>query len=78
MVDGHRPELSFRTGSRCTSGGCVEVAALPDGGAAMRGTRDRTREPLTFDEQEWADFVSGVKNGEFDFMTTDSAEPSRP
>jgi hypothetical protein len=45
----------------------VEVAPLPDGGAVVRSTKDRTREPLTFDRQEWADFVSGVKNGEFDF-----------
>jgi hypothetical protein len=45
----------------------VEVAPLPDGGAVVRDTKDRTREPLTFTGQEWADFVSGVKSGEFDF-----------
>jgi hypothetical protein len=31
-----------------------------------------------FDRQEWADFVSGVKNGEFDFDTTDSVEAPMP
>lgn len=61
------PTLVYRTSSRCSSGGCVEVAPLPDGGAVVRGTKDRTREPLTFDRQEWAAFVWGVKNGEFDF-----------
>jgi hypothetical protein len=61
------PTLPFRTSSRCGSGGCVEVAPLPDGGAVVRDTKDRTREPLTFNGQEWADFVAGVKNGEFDF-----------
>jgi hypothetical protein len=71
-----RPTLMFRTSSRCSQGGCVEVAPLPDGGAVVRNTRDRTREPLTFDKQEWADFVSGVKNGEFDFGTADSVEAS--
>ncbi len=70
--------LMYRTSSRCSSGGCVEVAPLPDGGAVVRGTKDRTREPLTFDRQEWADFVSGVKNGEFDFKTTDSGEAPAP
>jgi hypothetical protein len=45
----------------------VEVAPLPDGGAVVRDTKDRTREPLTFDRQEWADFIAGAKNGEFDF-----------
>jgi uncharacterized protein DUF397 len=71
-----RPTLRYRTSSRCTGGGCVEVAPLPDGGAVVRNTKDRAREPLTFDKQEWADFVVGVKNGEFDFMTTVSAEAS--
>jgi len=61
------PTLAYRTSSWCSSGGCVEVAPLPDGGAVVRDTKDRTREPLTFDRQEWIDFVSGVKNGEFDF-----------
>ncbi len=59
--------LLYRKSSRCTTGGCVEVAPLPDGGAVVRDTKDRKREPLTFDRQEWLDFVSGVKNGEFDF-----------
>jgi hypothetical protein len=45
----------------------VEVAPLPNGGAVVRDSKDRTREPLSFDAHEWADFVSGVKNGEFDF-----------
>jgi hypothetical protein len=45
----------------------VEVAALPDGGAVVRDTKDRTRDPLTFTGQEWAEFISGAKNGEFDF-----------
>lgn len=67
MADSLRPELLFRTSSRCTSGGCVEVAPVPDGGAVVRDTKDRSREPLIFDGPEWADFISGVKNGEFDF-----------
>lgn len=67
MTVAYHPTLLFRTSSRCSKGGCVEVAPLPDGGAVMRNTKDRSREPLTFDRREWADFVSGVKNGEFDF-----------
>jgi hypothetical protein len=62
-----RPTWGYRMSSRCTGGGCVEVAPLPDGGAAVRDTKDRAREPFMFDRQEWVDFVSGVKNGEFDF-----------
>jgi Domain of unknown function (DUF397) len=63
----YHPTLLFRTSSRCSKGACVEVAPLPDGGVVVRNSKDRTREPLMFDEHEWADFVSGVKNGEFDF-----------
>jgi hypothetical protein len=59
--------LLFRTSSRCSKGCCVEVAPLPNGGAVVRDSKDRAREPLSFDAHEWADFVSGVKNGEFDF-----------
>lgn len=59
--------LLFRTSSRCSHGGCVEVAPLPKGGAVVRDSKDRTREPLMFDGQEWADFIAGVRLGEFDF-----------
>jgi hypothetical protein len=43
----------------------VEVALLPDGAVIMRGSKDHIRF-LTCDKQEWFQFVSGVKNGEFD------------
>ncbi len=56
----------FRTSSRCSKGECVEVAPLPGGGAAVRDTKDRAV-TLVFDAGEWADFVAGVRNGEFDF-----------
>jgi len=68
-----RPTLRYRISSRCTGGACVEVAPLPDGGAAVRNTKDRAREPLTFDRQEWIDFVYAVKNGEFDFENYSSS-----
>jgi hypothetical protein len=79
MAEAPRPGLLFRRSSRCTSGGCVEVARLPDGGAVVRDTKDRSREPLRFDRQEWNDFVLGVKNGDFDFehLTSNQAAPPR-
>ena len=67
MTAAYHPTLLFRTSSRCSKGGCVEVAPLPEGGAVVRDSKDRARAPLTFDAHEWADFLSGVKNGEFDF-----------
>jgi hypothetical protein len=42
------------------------VALLPDGGAAVRHSRDRISEPLMFTKHEWYRFVSGVQNGHFD------------
>jgi hypothetical protein len=67
MTPSPRPDLRYRTSSRCSKGACVEVAPLPGGGASVRDTKDRNRPPLVFDADEWADFVAGVKIGEFDF-----------
>ena len=46
---------------------CVEVALLPDGGAAVRDTKDKGSGPiLRFSSTEWDAFVAGAKDGEFD------------
>jgi hypothetical protein len=47
-------------------GGCVEAAYLPDGGVALRDTKDRTKAAHVYTRDEWQAFVTGVKNGEFD------------
>ncbi len=66
MADMLRPELLFRSSRRCSTGGCVEVALLPDGSAAVRDSGDRTRAPLMVTKQEWCRFVSDLKNDQFD------------
>jgi uncharacterized protein DUF397 len=48
------------------SGACVEVAHLPDGGVAVRDSKDRSNAPHVYTRREWQAFVIGVKNGEFD------------
>ena len=54
---------STRSGA---NGSCVEVATnLPDG-VAVRDTKDRDGGTLIFTREEWAAFVSGVRNGQFD------------
>jgi hypothetical protein len=61
--------LSWRKSSYSNGGGgaCVEVADLPDGGRAVRDTKDHGRGPvLWFTAAEWAAFTQGVKDGEFD------------
>jgi hypothetical protein len=46
---------------------CVETAVLPDGGRALRDTKDRGNGPvLFFTADEWTAFTEGVRLGEFD------------
>lgn len=45
---------------------CVEVAFLPDGGVAIRDTKDRSVAPHRYTAAEWDAFVAGVRAGEFD------------
>jgi hypothetical protein len=46
--------------------GCVEVAHLPEGGVALRDTKDRTKTAHVYTRDEWQAFLLGAKNGEFD------------
>jgi hypothetical protein len=47
-------------------GDAVEIARLPDGGAAMRRAGDPHAEPHVYTAAEWEAFVKGVAAGEFD------------
>jgi hypothetical protein len=67
MDDTRDSDLVWGSSSFCPSGsGCVEIAALPDGGAAIRDGKDPAGPRLLFDAAEWAAFVAAVKAGEFD------------
>ena len=46
--------------------GCVEVAVLPEGGVAVRDTKDRSLAPHHYPAADWTAFLSGVRAGEFD------------
>jgi hypothetical protein len=49
------------------SGNCVEVATNLPGIVAVRDTKDNGNGPvLIFTPAEWAAFVGGTKDGEFD------------
>lgn len=48
------------------NGNCVEVAALPDGGVAVRDSKDPDGPTLRFTAAEWFAFADGVAAGEFD------------
>jgi hypothetical protein len=47
-------------------GACVEVAVLPDGGRAVRDSKDPGGPNLAFAADEWRAFTAGMKTGEFD------------
>lgn len=54
---------STRSGS---SGNCVEVADNLPGVIGVRDSKDPAGPALIFTPEEWAAFVGGVKDGEFD------------
>jgi hypothetical protein len=59
--------VSTRTGSG--SGNCVEAGPLLDGSGrvAVRHSRQRDGAVIVYTPAEWAAFVGGIKDGEFDF-----------
>jgi hypothetical protein len=60
-------DLQWRKPGGCPNGSaCVEVAALPGGGAAVRDGKNPQGPELVFDAVEWAAFLAGAKAGEFD------------
>jgi Domain of unknown function (DUF397) len=42
-------------------GNCVETAKLPNGGMAVRDTKNRDGGMLTFDRLAWSEFIAAVK-----------------
>lgn len=48
------------------SGNCVEAARLPAGEVAVRNSRFPDGPALIFTQAEWAAFLLGARDGEFD------------
>lgn len=44
---------------------CVEIADLPDGGRAVRDSKDKSGPVLRFTAGEWRAFILGANAGEF-------------
>ena len=58
--------LTWRKSTRSGAAGhCVEVAESPST-IYVRDSKDVAGPVLRFAAPEWADFVTGVRNGEFD------------
>ena len=58
------PSHAWRTSSACSFGNCVEVS-FSEGSVVVRSTRDPRRQ-VEFTVAEWATFMVGAKDGEFD------------
>jgi Domain of unknown function (DUF397) len=46
-------------------GACIEVAALGDGGRAVRDSKNSAGPTLSFTTAAWAAFTTGIRTGEF-------------
>ena len=46
--------------STATSGNCVEVAVLPDGGRAVRDSKDPDGAMLTLSIDQWRELAEGM------------------
>jgi predicted secreted Zn-dependent protease len=58
--------LAWRRSRRCSNGTCVEVAT--DGRQIfVRDSKNSRNAVLAFTPEEWAAFVGGVREGDFDF-----------
>jgi hypothetical protein len=63
--------LEWRKASAsAVTGNCVELAPLPNGGVAVRDSKDQHGPVLKFTKDEWAAFVSGMTAGEFESLTS--------
>jgi hypothetical protein len=59
-------QITFRKSSYSSqAGNCVEVGALPDGGLAVRDSKDPEGGILTFSAAAFTSFVRSLSRGEF-------------
>lgn len=59
--------VEWRRSARSVAGdNCVEIAFLPEGHVAMRDGKNPDGPALIFTAGEWAAFVAGANDGEFD------------
>jgi hypothetical protein len=61
-----KPPPGWYKSSFCGNGACVEVARVGDEFLVRDSKGGEGGNFLTFDRNEWAEFVNGVRAGEFD------------
>jgi len=67
VVCGSTGEPTWRKAKRCDSGQCVEMARRGES-ILIRSSVDHDGTYITLSGDEWQEFLSGVKNGDFDSL----------
>ncbi len=62
----------FKSSLSFAMSNCVEVAQLGNGHIGVRDSKNPNGGMLRFTPAEWAAFLGGVRNGEFDALTGQS------
>ena len=58
-------EPQWRMANRCDGGQCVEIGVLNDT-VLIRNSADQDGGRLSLSRDEWQEFVTGIKDGDFD------------
>ena len=62
--------------SASSTGGCVEIAHLPEDGVAVRDTKDRAKTPHVFNRHEWECFLIVPRTASSTSPAKDRPRPS--
>ncbi len=65
-MDDLSPALWQKSPFSNSTGECLEVAGLGDGGRVVRDSKNPTGPALSFPPAQWAAFTAGVRDGAFD------------
>lgn len=60
-----RRSLTWHTALNCNGGACIQVAANAQE-VLIANSRKRRSPVLTYTHHEWQEFMTGVKQGDFD------------
>ena len=66
MATSDRQHGWYKSSFSGENGTCVEVRIMPGGEVAVRDSKDQAGPALTFTTAEWAAFLAGAQQGEFD------------
>ncbi|RBQ18166.1 DUF397 domain-containing protein [Spongiactinospora rosea] len=61
--DDRHSGLWWKVSSHCNGGNCVQVAALPGGGVAVRDGKHEAGPVLEFTRAEWRAWIDRLKTG---------------